>query len=148
MANRSVQLFRQVLAAAPPVIRRTVLEALGAGARDIADVMRLTVPRKSGRLAGSIRVEAGRRPGVAVIKAGGAATSKPVRKGGPPYDYSMAIEFGTRPHTLGGFFSGARHPGTRPRPFFWPAYRLRKRPVKAAITRKTKAAILSTLGAR
>jgi HK97 gp10 family phage protein len=37
--------------------------------------------------------------------------------------YARLVEFGTPPHLNKGMFPGTQHPGTRPRPFFFPAYR-------------------------
>lgn len=55
--------------------------------------------------------------------------------------YAHLVEFGTAPHKVGGKFAGAQHPGTAPQPFFYPAYRMNKRKIKARIRRVLKRAI-------
>lgn len=39
-----------------------------------------------------------------------------------PDPAAIAMEFGTEPHTLGGQYAGAWHPGTEPQPFMRPAW--------------------------
>lgn len=39
----------------------------------------------------------------------------------PGLSYAHLVELGTRPHILGGAFSGAFHPGAKPKPFIRPA---------------------------
>ena len=36
--------------------------------------------------------------------------------------YAKFVEFGTKPHTAGGKFEGAQHPGSAPDPFLRPAF--------------------------
>lgn len=55
-------------------------------------------------------------------------------------------EFGTAPHINGGRFAGSDHPGTAPRPFFYPPVRALKRRVKSRITRATKKAAREVAG--
>jgi HK97 gp10 family phage protein len=62
------------------------------------------------------------------IEAGGEATTKPVRDGqSATYDYALAQEFGT--------VNMPAHP------FFWPAWRLKRRRFKSRMTRAAKKAI-------
>ncbi|HWA22326.1 MAG TPA: HK97 gp10 family phage protein [Caulobacterales bacterium] len=52
--------------------------------------------------------------------------------------YAHLVEFGTSPHTAGGKFKGAAHPGTAAQAFFFPGYRLEKKNAKARIRRASK----------
>lgn len=66
--------------------------------------------------------------------------------------YARWVEFGTQPHNVesgGGTVAGRRslasggglgHPGSRARPFFYPAYRAVRRRVRSRITRATNRA--------
>jgi len=68
-----------------------------------------------------------------VVFAGGPTTTRPVRSGvSVTYDYALAQEFGRF--------------GQHPNPFFYPAYRFKKRRFKSRITREVKKAILAMNG--
>lgn len=60
-----------------------------------------------------------------IVQAGGASTTKPSRGG--RYDYALAVEYGTQDTTA--------------QPFFWPSYRLNRKPMKARATRAIRKAI-------
>lgn len=62
------------------------------------------------------------------VRAGGEATTKPVRQGqSPTYDYALADEFGTEKMA--------------PQPFFFPPYRARRSRFKAALKKAGKEGI-------
>lgn len=125
-----------------PNVDKAMGEANQQSAEEMATLARSFVPVKSGTLRGSIQVEPGNRPGSYRVKAGGKATTKEVRAGsGKPYDYALAVEFGTSQHTNGGLFKGSENPGARRQPFFWVAYRLMKKRMKARNTRAINKAI-------
>lgn len=66
------------------------------------------------------------------IEAGGPTTTKPVREGqSATYDYALAQEFGTAKMTAN--------------PFFWPAWRLKRRRFKSRMTRAAKKAIAEAI---
>lgn len=120
------------LAALHPTIA-TELNAMNkAAAEKMAEYARQFVPVRTGALKESIVVTP---PG---------ETPPPYSQGGvqgqpvPENAYAVSagnkavriahlVEYGSNPHVLGGFFEGAQHPGSRARPFFWPAYRITKR---------------------
>lgn len=82
-----------------------------------------------GALKASVRVERGKptakRAFVVKIKAGGETTRKDgVSK---PYDYGRAVEFGTT--------------DMKPRPFFFPIWRARRKEVRAAVRSAIKRAV-------
>ncbi|MBA3570570.1 MAG: HK97 gp10 family phage protein [Pyrinomonadaceae bacterium] len=126
--NLSVEQFKQLMASVP----KAVATELKAGVREegerLAETMRSAVSVKTGRLRDSIRVEGGRSPLSVLVKAGGAATTVEARAGsGKSYDYSLGIEF-----------SNLNTPAA---PFFWPSYRLKKRFIRSALSKKMKIAI-------
>ncbi|EJF91685.1 HK97-gp10 family putative phage morphogenesis protein [Bartonella tamiae] len=92
-------------------------------ANKIADDARSLVPNDTGNLKDSIRVEHGDTPLQYFVKAGGEATTRQIRNGtDATYDYAAAVEYGTTKNDA--------------QPFFWPAYRLNKKKVRARIRRK------------
>jgi HK97 gp10 family phage protein len=86
-----------------------------------------------GALKQSVRVEKGqptaKKALVIKIKAGGPQTLKE-GKTGKPYDYGRAVEFGTK--------------DVKPRSFFFPIWRARKKDVRAAVRAAVKKAVKDT----
>ena len=121
--NQSVTRFQRVLAALPKEILAPIRAATFHQAEVLRDAMKLRVHHGfTGDLRDSIRVEQGKRETRALVKAGGAATT---RHG---YDYANAQEFGTEKMSA--------------QPFFWPSYRARRpkirREIKAAAVKAIK----------
>lgn len=136
--------FEKKLASYPKNMSEALKSGLTKNAALLLAKMKSKVPRKTGKLASTIRV--GRNNDLSyTIKAGGAATTKKVRAGflgaGSDYDYAHAIEFGTKPHKNGGIFKGSRHPGTKARPFFFSSYRSQKRALKKDFKEIAKRAV-------
>lgn len=106
--------FKRALAKVPAAIRREVAAAHEKSAGEFVAMAKRFAPKDNGDLVESIRHER-TETGGQIVRAGGAATTRPVRSGvKATFDYALAQEFGT-----------ARHPA---QPFFWPTYRLiRKR---------------------
>ena len=126
--DESLRRFQERMRRIPLEVRRAVLPALVKGAEEIAADARRLAPEDDGDLVRSIRVEPGPNELSVVVRAGGELTTKPVRDGADAsYDYAMAQEFGT-----------AKMPAN---PFFWPAYRLNKKRVRARIARAIRKAI-------
>lgn len=110
------------LAAIPVAARATMAAEIDAAASQVVFAARTLVPKKSGRLASTIRKVAGEHELQTKVVAGGAATTKPVRNGADAsYDYALGVEFGTQ--------------DTPPHPFFFPAYRLTKKRAKSRVRR-------------
>lgn len=61
-----------------------------------------------------------------IVQAGGKMTTK-ASVAGRPYDYALAVEYGTQDTTA--------------QPYFWPSYRLNRKPMKARATRAIRKAI-------
>jgi HK97 gp10 family phage protein len=129
--NLSVQQFKQLMDRIPKEVAKELEDAPFSEGERLASVMRSVVPQgvdDRRELMESIRVEPGRKPLVALVKAGGPLTTKEVRAGsGVGYDYSLANEFGTEK--------------MQAQPFFWPTYRLMKKRLRSAISRKARKAI-------
>jgi HK97 gp10 family phage protein len=129
--NLSVEQLQQLFAKIPESVAAEFANAPIEEGERLAGVMRSAVAKGiDGRneLLQSIRVEPGRRPLQALVKAGGPLTTRAVRKGsGVTYDYSLANEFGTRK--------------MKAQPFFWPSYRLMKKRIRTSLNKRMKAAI-------
>jgi len=136
--------FEKKLASYPAQMSEALKAGLTKNAALLLAKMKAKVPKKSGKLASTIRV--GKNNDLSyTIKAGGAVTTKKVRAGftgpGSDYDYANAVEFGTKPHKNGGLFAGSRHPGTKAKPFFFSSYRSQKRALKKDFKEIAKRAV-------
>lgn len=120
--------FFRRLVSVVPAAEQELAAANEQSANALADLARrLAATGDSGRLQASIRIETRERGSLAVL-AGGPLTTHPVRKGASrSYDYAFAAEFGTE-----------KMPA---QPFFWPSFRVNKRPAKARATRALTKAI-------
>src|SRR4051794_2464926 len=97
MSLRTVALQKLIDNIAQEVVD-SVNDVLATEANKMVREMRTNVAKQSGTLMGTIHAEriSGRSSIGVRIRAGGLATTKPVRSGsGVAYDYSRAIEFGT-----------------------------------------------------
>jgi len=92
------------------------------GAREIGAAMKNAVPRNTGKLADSIRLETDAQGGRVWIKAGGSATMTANHT-----DYALHQEFGTKEMPAN--------------PFFYPIWRLYKKSTRSKIDRAMKKAI-------
>lgn len=123
-----------------PTADRELLLAAHQGAEEVASLARRLA--QSSRVKKSIKAEPIEgRPAFQVV-AGDESTQVELRKGSGKFgNLALMEEFGTKRHRLGGIFKGAWHPGNKPRPFFFPAFRLLKKKVRARMGRAlTKAA--------
>lgn len=129
--NLSVKQFQDLMERLPKEVAKELRDAPHQEGERLAATMRQVVPQgidNRRELLESIRVEDGRRPLQVFVKAGGPLTTKEVRAGsGVSYDYALANEFGTQKMTA--------------QPFFWPTYRLLKKRIRSAISRKSRKAI-------
>lgn len=160
MSRASAEKLRRYLNSLPAKAQKAGQAQAFAEAEFVAQIMRSKIAVKSGVAKTTIRVRDHRSRVVgAAIMAGGKATEKKLRKGYGVFDYTRALEFGTRKHRngstgtsgLGGALkrlSGRAakrrprfHPGAKKYPFFWPAYRLRKRAAKTAVANSVKNAL-------
>lgn len=124
----SLESLNRKLDAIPKAVREAVLKALEASANELAATMRALVPEDEGDLKRSIRVERGAHELQLLVKAGGPATTKPVREGvSATYDYALGVEYGTV--------------DAEARPYFYPAIRLRKKRIRRRIRSAIRRAI-------
>jgi HK97 gp10 family phage protein len=127
--NLSVQQFQDLMARIPKVVADELKLIPYEQAQLLANAMKSAVPvgRDSRHeLRESIRVDAGRRPLQAFVRAGGPTTTI-VSLSGHPYDYAIANEFGTQKMVA--------------QPFFWPVYRLMKKRLRANMAKAARKAI-------
>lgn len=142
------------MAALPVEIRKELGAAVKAGANDIVALQKRLAPKRTGALAASIVATSGKAaPKYSTFKGkGGGGESDPdlsvtISAGNAQVRYAHLVEFGTAPHTAGGLYEGAQHPGAKPAPFFFTGYRALKRRVKGRITRATRKAARKAAGA-
>lgn len=142
------------MAALPKEVRDALAPAIEQGANEISTLQRRLAPKRSGALARSIRVVKGsytpENSNVRGISSGplkgDADLTFYLVAGDATAWYARLVEFGTAPHENSGIYDGSEHPGAKPRPFFYPAYRAMRRRVRARITRETKKAFRKAAG--
>jgi HK97 gp10 family phage protein len=133
------------LAAIQGAPRSAIHDALRTSAEEITAMQKRLAPKKTGALANSIGYTFGTyRADNANVRgvAGGGGAGDPdlsltIHAGDAKAYYAAFVEFGTSPHTAGGKFEGAKHPGAMAEPFFYPGYRAMKRRTKSRISRAT-----------
>lgn len=134
-------------------VRKRIRDALAQNGAEISGQMRAVAPSRTGALRASIRAVFGefRQANANVRGAGGQGAGDPdltlrIVAGDAKAWYARLVEFGTAPHVNGGRFAGSLHPGSSPRPFFYPVYRANKRRARSRLTRAIKAGIRETVG--
>lgn len=106
----------------PPAAVKATQAELNKQAQILENIMRAGVPRGDDAvLASTIRSERGRNELQVVLRAGGPLTTV------NGYDYAGAVEWGTERMSA--------------QPFFFPAYRLRRKAIRSAIRRTVSKAI-------
>jgi HK97 gp10 family phage protein len=136
---KGLEALRRRWAAIPAKVQEALQEQLEANAADLAAAVQRAAPVKSGTLRDSVRVEPGPKPLSIRVVVGGAATRRQAgtsRKGGYSYDYALAVEYGHK--------DGSVHVPAQP--FFWPAYRARKKLFKRRLQAAARKAIKSLEG--
>lgn len=113
-------------------------------ADEMVDTARALVPKRTGRLAASI-VATGPGGTPPAYSQGGGHQAVPegsyiVSAGNSKTRYAHLVEYGTAAHDNAGKFKGTHNPGTKARPFFWPAYRLIRRKMRSRATRAIRKA--------
>lgn len=150
-ANRftnKARALKKLALIAPEIILET-RKGLADAAGDIVEMQRRLVPKKSGDLAKSIRWQFGDQQRVAYSQGskGAGRLSVRITAGDTKVRYAHLVEFGASPHTAGGIFEGSEHPGAPAQPFFYPAFRAKRKRAKsriaAAMKRGAKKAVSS-----
>jgi hypothetical protein len=129
--------LRRKIKQLPIEARAAMKVALQTSAEELVAMQRRLVPVSSGKLQRSIdwTTNPSQVPAYAAFQGGGGAKAKAenglvaiVYAGNTEVRYAHLVEFGAAPHTAGGMFEGAEHPGAPAQPFFFVSYRaLRKR---------------------
>lgn len=130
--------FKRKLKQIPFAVVETVREeGLKPAARDIVEMMKRLAPVDDGDLRESIHFTFGGEKRIAYSQGTKATSLLSVRiaAGNAKVRTAHLVEFGTAPHPQGGIFAGTMHPGTPPQPFFYPAYRARRRAAAQRIKR-------------
>lgn len=119
------------LKAMPRAVIEGAKQALGEQAQDIVDLQKRLVPVDHGDTRDSIKWAFGQARGLQFTKGGSLAglTITARITAGEHGDGFQArwVEFGTAPHVNKGIFDGTMNPGIPPHPFFYPAYRAKRK---------------------
>lgn len=131
------------LAAMPAAVKDEIRKAMAESANEIVELQRRLVPIDSGALHDSIDWHYGdaKRIKYSQGRGGDHELSVRISAGNTFVRYAHLVEFGTKAHIVGGKFKGARHPGTKAQPFFYPGFRLGKKRAKSRIVRATNRAV-------
>jgi HK97 gp10 family phage protein len=133
-----------------PAVFQAVADANHQTADEMVDLARGFAPVKTGRLRDSI-VATGPGETTPAYSQGGGSGAVPegsyaVSAGNTKVRYAHLVEFGTAPHINAGKFKGSHNPGTRPRPFFWPAYRLVRKKMRSRAVRSINKSVKAVAG--
>jgi len=148
MAKATFQRVGQLkdkLNAIPLSIRDQMSDALAGSAADLVALQKRLAPNidDGGELETSIRWDwAGRNSDSSGLREGRSADiaakgemylAVNVTAGNKRAWYARFFEFGTRPFTNKGRFAGTHNPGIRAQPYFYPAYRAKKKSIKSRL---------------
>ena len=104
----------------PFKVKRKLAKTIKDEADGLADAIKAAAPRKTGKLADSVKVRRKKNDLQLEVTVGGETTTVDVRSGsGVSYDYSRAVEFGT--------INAPAYP------FFYPTYRAREDQIRKNI---------------
>lgn len=118
MAFTNRDRLRRKLKSIPGAVRKAARAQLQANADELVETMKGFVPVQEGALVSSIKQQ---------DVSGSTRISRRVSAGNAEAPYASYVEFG--------------HGEAAPHPFFWPAYRLKRRRFRARMTRAAKKAI-------
>lgn len=117
----SLERFRKLTEDLRNEVRREAVAELNKQAGELATLIESVAPFEEGTLKTTVRVIPDRKSDTVVrVVAGGRKTIR-LSVSSKPYDYARADEFGTV--------------NMKPRPFFFPTYRLRKKKIISAMKR-------------
>jgi HK97 gp10 family phage protein len=136
--------MRQVLKILPAPVRKQIKTAVLSSAEEMADTMKALAKVKTGELRQSIEVTSGDENVALYNRVKSSRIEKDpelaaiIHSDSP---HARDVEFGTAPHVNAGEFRGTQNPGAHAQPFFFPAYRARKRQAQAKINRAARQGI-------
>lgn len=129
----------------PEAATRRVKEAMEKAAYEVVGLMKRLAPVDAGDLRDSIGWTWGEPPKGAMVlgksKQAVAGLAITIYAGGGDAFYARFVEFGTEGHTAGGKFAGAKIPAIAAQPFFFPAWRVKRRSSRTRITRAIRKGI-------
>lgn len=133
--DRLVRKLRAFPAKAESAIRK----AMEDGADEIVRLMKSLAPVDSGDLQMSISWTWGDAPKgsskIGQIKSFAGNMRITIFAGGGDAYYARFIEFGTSPFIGGGKFAGAANPGVKAQPFFYVAFRAKRKSARSRVSR-------------
>lgn len=123
----------------PDAAVKRLRAAMEKSADEIVQLMRRLVPVDSGDLRDSIGWTWGGAPKGSLVlgksKQSVAGMTITIFAGGGDAFYARFVEFGTQAHISGGRFEGSVIPSIAASPFFFPAWRIKRRSSKNRMTR-------------
>lgn len=144
-ADNGLARLNKRLNAIPQSVRAAVQRALLKAGNALASDMRALAPVEDGDLKASIAVTPGGASTPPYSQPGGRQVVPElqvlVTAGNTKVRYAHLVEHGTAPHENRGLFEGTHHPGTPPKPYFWPAFRLGRKKLASAIKRAIRKAV-------
>ena len=131
--------FIRKLKAFPPKAETLIRKAMEDSADEIVRQMKSLAPVSSGDLQMSISWTWGDAPKgslkIGQIKSAEGNMRITIFAGGGDAYYARMVEFGTKAHTAGGKFAGAKIPAIPAQPFFYVSFRAGKKRAKGRVTR-------------
>lgn len=119
-ANKE-RFFKNLISIVPEA-EKELTDANDRSAKALVETARRLAPVDTGKLRDSIRMRKGKRATSFIVEAGGKETTNDKN-----YDYAVGQEFGTVDNPA--------------QPYFWPSYRLNRKPMKSRAARAMKKAI-------
>lgn len=142
MAVQGLDKLNRKLRRLPDVARAEIAKAMEKSAGEVVALAKTLAPTDSGALRASIGWTWGDAPEGSMVlgsvrQSGKGAGNMAITifAGNSDVFWARWVEWGTSPHTNAGLFAGSQHPGTPAQPFFFPAYRARRRSAKSRVSR-------------
>lgn len=139
------RLNRKMTRTIPDAAKAVAALAVVQGAVEISNLMQNLAPYDDGELIDSIVVTPPGGTTPPYSHPGGQQRAREgqalITAGNTDVRYAHLVEYGADPHTAGGLFQGARHPGAAAQPFFFPAWRAMRGRAKSRVTRAINKAI-------
>lgn len=123
----------------PEAAEKEIKIAMEQGAEEVVAMMKSLAPVDDGDLQMSISWTWGEAPKysqkIASVKSKDGRLAITIFAGNTKVRYAHLVEFGTAPHINGGIFAGTKNPGARKQPFFYVAFRAKRRKIQSRISR-------------
>ena len=147
MAVKGLDKFNARMKRIPVAARKAAIASVIEGAEEVAGLQKRLAPVDQGDLRDSIHVTPPGQSTPPYSQPSGQRVAKPteaiITAGNTKVRTAHLVEFGTAPHINGGWAAGTQNPGTKPSPFFFPAWRALRRRVRSRVSRNITKAIKS-----